>query len=345
MVRGVVWIVGALTVASGTAHALKPGKHAAVAVASCEAAGLPDALCARIATEDYNTDAREWEDLRAHAQIDAGETSCTAADRAAERLRQLGHDLRDALERARSASDADVGAVGSLVGRALHTVQDNCAHHGMPNPQHAWLSLADFCEGTATSPDLQQAAITCAQTESDAFLRLVASAVSEANLASILDEHSCPANPNDRNDPPSTLCSRRTLPGPLDACGFFAQAKDWDGTDRRWNNEIATPALREAFAAGLSGATTVSSICEGDERVLSAAVSKPIVEVSAGPRSCLAATLFCLGKADADENPFADDPATTPTEAGCTSTRADSSSWLIGLGLLVLIARRRARAA
>jgi hypothetical protein len=178
MVSRLGWVVGALLVASGTAHALKPGTHADVAKASCKAAGLPTSFCTRIATEDYDTDEREWDDLRAHAQIDDGETACTAADRAAERLRGLGHDLRAALAlAARTHSEADVGVVGSLVGRALHTVQDNCAHHGMPNPQHAWLSLDDFCDNTSTSPDVQDDAIACARTESDAVMRVVASAV------------------------------------------------------------------------------------------------------------------------------------------------------------------------
>jgi len=340
MVRAAWCVVGALVVTTGTAHALKPGTHADVAKASCKAAGLSDNFCTRIATEDYDTDEREWNDLSAHAQIDDGETACVAADRAAERLRSFAAALPAALVKARSGSNTDVGAVSSLVGRALHTIQDNCAHHGMPNPQHAWFSLGDFCDGTETSPDLQPDAIACARTESDAIMKLVAKAVSHANVGSILDAHSCPPAPSNgnHNTPATAICQGRFLPGPFDACDFLGRAKDWDGTDRTWNNDVATPALRAAFAAGLAG-TTVNPICGGDESRLSAAVSNPVVDVSAGAPSCAKASLFCLGKADDSENPFADDP--TAADSGCSTTGGRSGVWLIGLALLAL--RRRAR--
>ena len=338
----VVGVVGVLTVASGTAHALKPGTHADIAKASCKAAGLSSDFCTRIATEDYDTDEREWDDLRAHAQIDDGETACVAADRTAERLRGLGYDLPAALAKARaSGSLEDVGAVSELVGRALHTIQDNCAHHGMPNPQHAWFSLGDFCEGTSTSPDVQDDAAACARTESDAVMRDVARAVAQANAASILSAKSCPPAPNNgphNNSGPPAVCQGRYLPGPIDACSFLGRAKDWDGTDRRWNNTVAVPALRTAFEAGLGGATTADSVCGGDESRLSPSVSEPIVDVSTGAPSCAKASLFCLGKADDSENPFADDATTADT--GCSTTGARSGLWMIGLALLLLFARR-----
>jgi hypothetical protein len=167
-------VVGFVLGASGSAHALKPGTHADIAKASCIAAGLGKNLCTRIATEDYDTDSREWDDLSAHAQIDDAQTACVAADAAAGRLFVLGTSVRSALAQvAISGGTQTVGDVDALIGRALHTIQDNCAHHGMPNPQHAWFSLGDFCDGTATSPDLQEDAIACARTESDAAMRAV----------------------------------------------------------------------------------------------------------------------------------------------------------------------------
>ena len=56
-------LVGATT----NAYALKPAMHADITSASCKAAGLPSDFCKRSATEDYDTDSREWDDLRAHA--------------------------------------------------------------------------------------------------------------------------------------------------------------------------------------------------------------------------------------------------------------------------------------
>ena len=103
MVRAQVLAVGLVVAATSTAHALKPAVHADVTTTSCRAAGLGTHLCARIATEDYNTDAHEWTDLRAHAQIEADQTACTAADATAGRMFGLGSDLRAALAGTRAA--------------------------------------------------------------------------------------------------------------------------------------------------------------------------------------------------------------------------------------------------
>ncbi len=84
MLGRVAIVVGILVSAAGPAFALKPGTHADLAKKSCLAAGLGRDLCQRIATEDYDTDGNEWDDLRAHAQIDDGQTACTAADATAE---------------------------------------------------------------------------------------------------------------------------------------------------------------------------------------------------------------------------------------------------------------------
>ncbi|MEO8840158.1 MAG: hypothetical protein ABI591_29025 [Kofleriaceae bacterium] len=337
-------IVGILValVGSQTAYALKPATHANIATASCLAAGLGRNTCARIATEDYNTDSREWEDLRAHAQIDDDQTACVAADATAGRLYGLGADLRIALANlSATGSDERATAVDSAIGRALHTIQDNCAHHGMPNPQHAWFSLGDYCDGTKTSPDLDPAAAVCARTETDALMRDIAAAIAAANLPQRLDGYSCPPSPtnNDHGNAQQTVCQVRFLPGPFDACNFLGRAKDWDGIDRTWNNAVATPALHAAFAAGLNGEPTRTSMCGGDESRLSNAVSKPVVDVSAGAPSCPTASLFCLGKADDSANPFADDPVTTD-EVGCNAG-GTTSLWFVALALIGLIRYRR----
>ena len=52
--------------------------------------------------------------------------------------------------------------------------QDNCAHSGVPNTQHAWFSLSDSCLDTTLSPDIQPEAQKCAKEQSvlalDAFV-------------------------------------------------------------------------------------------------------------------------------------------------------------------------------
>ena len=346
-VRTAVWAMAMVLGAATQAHALKPGTHADIAKASCTAAGLPRDFCTRIATEDYNTDGREWDDLRAHAQIDDGETACTAADRTAQRVYELGGALRTQLATAvRTGSDDDVGLTASAIGRALHTIQDNCAHHGMPNPQHAWASLSDFCDGTSLSPDIQDDAIACARHETDALMVAVAAAVKQADAASLLGSASCPALPEhgDASTTMRAVCEDRFLPGPIDGCGFLGRAKDWDGTDRRWENRVVVPALRDAFAAGLAGASSPRAICAGDERVLSPAVSDPVLDVSAGTPSCTRAKLLCLGKADDTDSPFADDDGAPSDAGGCSTTGTGTGSLALALALAlaaVLIRRQR----
>ena len=344
MARTLALCVSAVVLgAAGNAHALKPGSHADIAKASCLGAELPADFCTRVATEDYDTDSREWDDLRAHAQIDDGETACGAADRAAARLFGLGGDLRAALAATRrSGSESDVGHVGAAVGRALHTIQDNCAHHGMPNPQHVWFSLGDFCDGTNTSPDTQDDALVCARAETDAMFVAIADAIRTAGVARTLDVHSCPPQPHSPHDNggPPAICQARFLPGPIDACSFLGRAKDWDGIDRTWENRVATPSLRHAFEAGLAGESVAPSICGGDETVLSSGRSEPMVDVSVGPASCVRASLFCLGKADDSENPFADETSADDT-GGCHVGQGGSATWLVAMGGALLLMRRR----
>jgi hypothetical protein len=332
-----------VVVVSAPAYALKPKVHADVTQQSCQRAGLAKDTCTRIATEDYDTDNREWDDLRAHAQIDDGETACTAADGAAARMWNLGAELHTTLATfARTGTYDDAGAVDAVIGRALHTVQDGCAHEGMPNPQHAWFSLADFCEGTATNPDVQPEAITCARAESDAILAIVATELRSSGVASQLGTHSCPPAPEtDHGGQTTAVCEGRFLPSPFEACDFLGRAADWDGVDRTWNAAVVAPALRAAYADGVAGRAAPSSMCHGDERVLSSATSRPTVDVTRGTPSCVSAKLFCLGKADDAENPFADDPE--PSEAGGCAVGGDTGLGTLAALALALGSRRRRR--
>jgi len=328
---------------SSDAHALKPAVHADLSQKACRAAGLPDAFCRRIATENYNTDAREWDDLSAHAQIDDGETACTAADRTLQRVWQLGQELHVELASLRQHVDDDaVGRTAALVGRALHTIQDNCAHHGMPNPQHAWFSLGDFCDGTDTSPDVQPEAVACARVETEAAIAMVAKAVREAGVASALARHSCPPSPSSDQPQQREVCDSRFLPAPWDACEFLGGAKDWDGIDRQWNNQTVVPRLRAELAAGLASTSATDDVCGGDERVLAAAVSAPTVDVSGGTPSCARVHVMCLGGADGDDNPFADDPIVDDV-GGCGVGGASPRGLaaLVAFALAFALRRRR----
>ncbi len=343
-------VVAVLFGTAGSAHALKPGTHADLAKQSCLAEGLPSSFCQRLATEDYNTDSREWEDLRAHAQIDAGETACVAADRTAARLWQLGSDLRQHLASVRArATDTNVGLAATAVGRALHTIQDNCAHRGMPNPQHAWFSLSDFCLGTELSPDIQADALRCARSETDAVMQLISDAVRDSGTSSALAAESCPPAPSTgpRDTQEQPICQQRFLPGPIDACRFLGGAKDWDGIDRTWANVVVAGALHQAFAAGLAGAPNLDSVCGGDESVLSSAVSQPMLDVSGGAPTCSKAKLLCLGKADDAENPFFDHDHDGVTEdestGGCSTGGGGGGALVVFAGLLISRRRRAAR--
>jgi hypothetical protein len=105
---------------------------------------------------------------------------------------------------------------------------------------------------------------------------------------------------------------------------------------------VVTPALRTAFVAGLTGQPATAPICGGDETVLSPAVSAPIVDVSGGPASCFRSQLFCFGKADSDDNPFADDPS-DPGAGGCATGHGTGLEMVLIIGWLAIRRRRAAR--
>jgi hypothetical protein len=350
--RCIAWAAAAATAAilltGGDALALKPGTHAKITNDSCRAVGLGRDICKRIATENYDTDSREWDDLRAHAQVSDDQTACDAADAAVRRVHDLGAELRaDLAAVASKATDDRVSKVASALGRALHTVQDNCAHHGMPNPQHAWYSLSDFCQGTDLSPDIQADAMACARRETDAIMALVAEEVASAGVAKQLNSRACPeefgGNPSHGGSNNRTVCENRFLPGPIDACRFLERSEDWDGIDRTWNNDVMVAAVRGGFEAGVTGVPRAESVCHGDETVLSAAVSEPVVDVSGGTPTCGGAHLLCLGKVDDLGSPF-DDYDVDYDDGGCAvggGAGSQAASLLVGFAMLLAFRRRR----
>jgi hypothetical protein len=330
-----------LLAASPPAHALKQTAHRKISFASCKAAGLPAEFCRRVGAENYNTDASEWDDLAAHAQVPDGVTPCQAADRSIRRMWSLGGELRAALAGVRDrATDRKVGDAARAIGRALHTLQDSCAHSGMGNPQHAWYSLADFCDGTSTSPDVQPEALSCGRAESDKLLPAVAQTIRGTGTTAELGARACP-QPSIGGDhgPVETICDREASPSPGDACDFLAEAKTWDGVDRVWKNSRVLPALRKGFTDGLAGKPAPAPICGGDETRLSSGTSELIEDVSDGPPGCSRAEVYCLGKVD--DPSAADDLFGDEGELGGAGCAVDGggAGGLIGLALLGLAAR------
>jgi MYXO-CTERM domain-containing protein len=320
--------------ASGPAFALKQSEHAKITTASCTHAGLPEEFCERVSDEVYYVDAYEWNDLAAHAQIDDGQTACTAANASRERLRVLGGDIRGLLP---YASTSDVAATGVAValGRSLHTLQDNCAHHGIPNPQHAWWSLSDQCHGTSVSPDITPSGIVCARVETDYAFAVFRSAADEAGVG---------------NDVLSSVSSGAThWPSRGDVCHFMKTlSQQWDGTDRRWENATVVPALRAQLAHAMTtDDSSTGDVCSGGERVVAAAQPGGHVDTSRGMSVCFSVSAYCIGKADdVDEPPpwETEEPAQSQA-AGCAVAGPSAGGFIPLLLLLGLFARRRSASA
>ena len=299
-----------LSLCAASASALPEQGHYDVTSAACVAAGLPGAFCTRAATEAFNTDALEFDDITAHAQSATGQSLCAAADVVAARLQGLGGDLQRAL----AANDVD-GAARAL-GRGLHTLHDNCAHHGMSNPEHAWYSLSDVCQKTTLSPDLDPAAVPCASAETEVALGAFQDALDAAGV--------------DAATLSTATATRTKKAGYFDKCAFLDEADEWDGRDVGWDRDRVRAPLQAAFAAGLAATELAGPVCAGDPNAIDT-TPRPDVDVSDGTPSCFKVHLYCLGKADSldQEEPT----AAAPEMGGCTVAHADGNAGT-GLGLL-----------
>jgi hypothetical protein len=307
----------AVIAGSSPALALNQSKHYDITVASCTSAGLPQSFCARAGAEDYDVDAREWNDLSAHSQIPNGSDACTAADASVWRAFWLGGQIRAAAQTvAAQSSQAGNELLAQHVGRALHTVQDQCAHAGMPNPQHAWHSLSDTCRSTTESPDVQPAAYTCARAETDALFAGLYDVLSgaRARISSLSN----------------VSTASKDWPAHSDVCSFLASAGNWDGKDRRWDGRVVRPAMAAQLQAGLSGVPSSRYVhpCRTAADVLPR-MSDATFYTGGGAQSCLSVHIYCLGKADENAAP---EPPPWETEESLDAASVPATGCMFGGG-------------
>ncbi|MGE5185520.1 MAG: hypothetical protein ACM31C_25830 [Acidobacteriota bacterium] len=322
-----------IVLAATPAWALKPGEHRALAEAACTNSGLPDAFCRKLGQAVYETDYREWTDLSAHAQTPAGSDRCTAADASVQRVDALARSVTAA------AASGDLATAATDLGRALHTLQDECAHHGMTNEQHAYFSLDSTCGGELQSPDVTPEAIACATARTQRAMTAAAAALAGTDWSRV--DWLCEGTSNGDSSTSTDTCAQASLPTPFQACDFLAEYKRWDGRDTTWNAAIVGPALEDAFAAGLRGGPVASSICATPGAIDPIA---PAATLSTSDVSCGLTDIGCLGKVDGTgdggADPYGDPPAATA--AGGCSTGA-GAGWLLALVSLVLSSRSRSR--
>jgi MYXO-CTERM domain-containing protein len=326
-----------LAVSPASAFALDQAVHQSISHDACRDAGLTQDFCERVGTEAYNVDSYEWSTPAAHSQIadDQLASPCTAANQVLERERTLGSDIRTSLGQLNSSNTEQARIhIATQLGRALHTIQDDCAHHGMPNAQHAWWSRLDACSGSKTSPDLQPEAASCARSETAAVFAAFKQEMAQTGVsAASLD------------DVPEGWTH---WPTRGNVCSFLHDAETWDGNDRRWNNVVVVPWVRDQ----LTNAITSDDSSLGDLCSANLAVERPdaLVNVSSPPPFCLKLKAFCVasgGKEDGEEvaPPWEDDAPQDSQSGGCSIDSHDSpASWLlvafVGLGLVGFRRRR-----
>jgi hypothetical protein len=269
---------------SQVASPLKTTDHQNITAICCAGAGFGSAFCDRLAAEAHNVDAWEWFTLAAHAMPEANQSQCDAAAAVQERLRQRGSDIRALLAQP-VITTTYANQLASALGRALHAVQDNCAHEGMTNPQHSWYSNRGYCLSDGEDPDTAPAAIQCAWTETVTALTYFADAVraSHHQLGDLVPEGGFPIVDPVRDQ----------------ICSFLHEWTNFDGVDRRWNNGVMTPALRNtliwAFSAGYRGPNACDNLLAvpGSSPL---AILTPRAWVPVSDPMCFTEKVYCIGE-------------------------------------------------
>lgn len=319
-----LWVV--LTVLllapSRQAWALSQAEHQRITEKACRAAHLADAFCKRMAVAAYSVDGYEWDDMAAHAQREPGEPACESADRSALRLNQLASNA----VHARNAGSDEVAA--DEFGRALHTLQDECAHHGMSNLQHAHFSLLDVCGETGASPDAAPEAKQCAVKRTNAAMVEIAKVFAGRPI-----NFTCSTGDN-RN---GNECGRIAGPSPIEVCDFLSEHTAWTGEDTRWQ-PIVGERLQAAFMLGIRGIGAPPVCADGG-----ITVEPPAVLPHELATSCALIAVTCLGKVD---DPISLDDDRDAAAGGCAaggSLDGVSPGLMLLVGWVGLAASRRRR--
>jgi hypothetical protein len=331
----------AATLLVSPAFALSQSKHRSLSWKACMAHDLPSEFCDEVGAAAYNVDHYEWDLMAAHAQPEDGQSKCDAANAAVTRIQSLALEMR-AKGQSKSWDSTDLA---KAFGRALHTIQDNCAHSGVPNPEHAWFSLSDSCLDTKSSPDIQPEAVACAEQATKLAFDAFASAVDE-KIVTVYERFD-----QDQDRQPAMF-----FPPRGGVCEFLKSATTWDGVDRRWNNDVVVPALQDQLFRTLvvDPQSATVDVCGTGADALEPSSAPPDVDTSQPIEWCTHLNIYCVGKTDgADTAPPWETPGTpaaTPAagspdeDSGCSIGR--SSSGGLGLALLLLaglcVRRRRA---
>lgn len=323
----------ALLLVPVSASALAQSKHRGLSYSACSKQKLPNAFCVSVGAASYNVDHFEWDDLAAHAQPEVGEAKCDAANKTVGRVATLAAEIR---KLGQAATQYDP-ALAVALGRVLHTVQDNCAHTGMPNVQHAWASVADSCTESESSPDVQPAAIACAEKETALVMETFAA------------HFTVPTPPSDPD--PQAQQDPQYFPPRSGVCDFLKSAVTWDGVDRRWNGELVVAAVRDQLTTGLGGEASIIDVCASGPAALEPVAPAATIDVSHPVEWCPLLKIYCAGKTDdtnvappweAAEAPTSDE---STADAGCSLAGGASDRTLAPLALAAgaLLLRRRAR--
>jgi uncharacterized protein (TIGR03382 family) len=133
-----------------------------------------------------------------------------------------------------------------------------------------------------------------------------------------------------------------------DGCHYLGDADNWDGEDRRWDNNVVRPFLRRMLVNAITkDDARFEYVCTNTTESLLVDYDAP-VDVSDGPDGCAIISIACVGKADEGSEPMVEDGVPPPPgddEGGCSTTHAGSGlvMW-IGIAFTAFRRRRRSHA-
>jgi hypothetical protein len=331
--RSIGCFVLALCLMPTSASALTQSLHKSMTKSACTKAGLPSKFCDRVAVGAYNVDAFEASVIAAHSMRAQGQTICQAAEDVQARIQSLGFEIRGlVIQMKANPTAATAQTIADRLGMVFHTIQDNCVHMGVDDPQHAYSSLSDLCEDTELSPDSdpvgQSHATDATKLVFDSFKLLL----SQTGVG--------------MNQLNSVKSASTKWPTRGECCDFLKKAEQWNGIDVQWNRAVMLPHLDDQLAYALTtGNESIGSPCEPDPAALNSVEVDPPVDVVANKIDwCFTVSAFCIGKADeADEAPPWEPAEEPASSGGCSTTGGLGGLGLAGLLLGLLAARRRDR--